>query len=274
MSDAPHSGSGSDEQAPLVGNWLSRIDECLDDAGGVLLCLDFDGTLAEIAEDPTAVEPTAECRRALDALTDREDVRIAVISGRELADVRERVGLDGIYYAGNHGLEVYENGETMVHPVAEDHRETVRAVCAELRDRLADEEGCHVEDKGVTATVHHRLASDDRTTHVRALVRSTVEDVADGDLRLTPAKSAIELRPDLDYGKGDAVRKFREQVPRDYLPMYVGDDSTDESAFAAVAEDGIGVHVGSGEDTAATFRVPDPSGVATFLEWLADRDRE
>lgn len=271
MPDATRPRSDGDERAPLVGNWLSRIDERLHAAGGVLLCLDFDGTLAHIAEDPTAVEPTAECRAALETLTERSDVRVAVISGRALSDVRDRVGLEGVYYAGNHGLELDETGDTVVHPVAEKHRSTVRAVCEALSDRLADEAGCHVEDKGVTATVHHRLAPDDRTARIRALVQSTVEEVGEGALQLTPAKAAIELRPPLDWGKGHAVETFRDRVPDDYLPMYVGDDSTDESAFEAVAADGIGVHVGDGRDTAATCRVPDPRGVATFLEWLATR---
>ncbi|WP_254534746.1 trehalose-phosphatase [Halomarina litorea] len=272
MPDATRPGSASDDRAPLVGNWLSRIDDHLHAAGGLLLCLDFDGTLAHIAEDPTTVAPTAECRRALVDLADREDVRVAVISGRALDDVRDRVGLDGIYYAGNHGLELDEVGDTVVHPVAEKHRPTVRAACEALSDRLVDEPGCHVEDKGVTATVHHRLAPDERTARIRALVRSTVEEVGGDALRLTPAKAAIELRPDLDWGKGDAVRTFRERVSEDYLPMYVGDDSTDESAFEAVAADGIGVHVGDGRDTAATFRVPDPDGVASFLDWLSTRE--
>lgn len=271
MSDAPRPGSESDEQVPLVGNWLSHIDDRLDAAGGLLLCLDFDGTLAHIAEDPTTVELSVECQQALETLAERDDIRLAVISGRALDDVRQRVGLDGIYYAGNHGLEIIEDGQVTAHPVADDRRSTIREICETLSERLADEPGCHVENKGVTATIHHRLASDDRTTHIRALVRSTVEEIAGDDVTLESAKSAVELRPTIDWGKGDAVETFRERVPDDYLPMYIGDDSTDESAFQAVADDGIGIHVGSGRNTAAAFRIPDPNGVATFLEWLADQ---
>jgi trehalose 6-phosphate phosphatase len=272
MSDAPRSGT-DDGQSPLVGNWLSRIDDRLDAAGGLLLCLDFDGTLAEIADDPASVEPTPESRDALDVLAGHGNVRIAVISGRELADVRDRVGLDDVYYAGNHGLEVYEDGEVNVHPIAEKHRETVRAACDAIEERLDDEPGCHVEDKGVTATVHYRVAGDDRRAHVEAVVRSAVDEVAGDDLRLTAAKSAIELRPGIDWGKGHAVETFRERAPDHYLPVYIGDDTTDESAFEAVeAADGFGVHVGSGRETSATFRVPNPGGVASFLEWLGERE--
>jgi trehalose 6-phosphate phosphatase len=262
----------SDEKrAPLIGNWLSDIDDRIARTDGLLCCLDFDGTLAEIAADPEAVELLPACRDAIHDLDERSDTTVAVISGRALSDVRERVGIEGLWYAGNHGLEIYHDGETVVHPVAEKRRSTVQTVCSEVADRLADEPGCWIEEKGVTATVHYRNAADDRGDHVEAVVRSTVQSVGDG-LVLTDAKEAVEVRPSIDWGKGDAVEVFRERIGEGYLPMYVGDDATDESAFDAVDDDGIGVHVGDGRGTAATYRVPDPTGVGTFLEWLADRD--
>lgn len=256
-------------RAPLVDARREEIGRRLEAADGLLCCLDFDGTLAEISEDPADVEPLPACETAVADLSERSDTRVAVISGRALADVRERVGVEGIWYAGNHGLEIYRDGETVVHPDAERRRSTVQSVCSTVSDRLADEPGCWVEEKGVTATVHYREAPAGAGERVEATVRSAVRSVDDG-LELTDAKEAVEIRPAVDWGKGDAVEEFRERVADGYLPMYVGDDATDESAFEAVADDGVGVHVGDGRDTAATYRLSGPPAVAEFLEWLAE----
>ena len=265
MSEDPDDGG----RAPPADARRDEIGRRLEVADGLLCCLDFDGTLAEISEDPEGVEPLPACEAAVADLSEQSGTRVAVISGRALADVRGRVGVEGIWYAGNHGLEIHRDGETVVHPDAEERRSAVQSVCSAVSDRLADEPGCWVEEKGVTATIHYREAPAGAGERVEAAVRSAVRSVGDG-LELTDAKEAVEIRPAVDRGKGDAVEEFRERVADGYLPMYVGDDTTDESAFEAVADDGVGVHVGDGRDTAATHRLSGPPAVAEFLEWLAE----
>lgn len=233
----------------------------------VLLCLDFDGTLAPITEAPNDARPLPAVEDPLRALAEREDLTLAIVSGRALADVRERVGLPGVAYAGNHGLELAFDGERVVHPDARAARDAVQDLCAALERDLGDVPGCVVENKTLTATVHYRQVPPDRVERVRERVARAV-DRRDA-LRRSTGKAIVEVRPAVDWGKGDAVAYLADELADDPFAAYVGDDATDESAFRAVEPDGVGVHVGPpGTETAATCRLPDPAAVADFLGWF------
>lgn len=249
-----------------MGDRLSTLEDRLTWADGLLLCLDFDGTLAPIVDDPDEATLHPEVGAELRTLRDHPDVVLAVVSGRALDDVRERVGLDGIHYAGNHGLETMRDGERVVDPEAADAVPAIERAVDRLRADLADVPGCTVEDKGVTATVHVRQVDPDRTDEVRDHVRSVV---ADEPIRLTTGKQVLELRPPVDRDKGHTVRTLVEEYPG-HLPMYVGDDTTDEAAFRELDAGGVGIHVGDGRDTAATARVDGPEQVAALLAWLGE----
>jgi trehalose 6-phosphate phosphatase len=256
----------SERRPPLLDTaQLATLRERLTGASGLLLCLDFDGTLAPIVDDPDDATMTRAAEALLRRLAGDPDVTVALVSGRSLTDLRERAGLDGVQYAGNHGLEWDDgSGRTVAEPIRET-RPAVERALGTLREELADVPGCRVEDKGLTGTVHYRETPAERTDDVVG----TVEDVVtstDG-IRCTRGKAIFELRPDVPAGKGRAVERLREQYP-DYVPMFVGDDVTDEDGFRAVADDGIGVLVGDRSDTAASMRVPDTDGVAMLLAWL------
>ena len=244
-----------------------RLRDRIADAPGLLLCLDFDGTLAPIVDDPEDATLHPDARPVLRRLVDDPTVEVAVVSGRSLADLRERADIDGVLYAGNHGLELGDDEGSTVDPKAASLRPAIERAVADLRERLADVPGTLVEDKGVTATVHYRRTPDERVDEVRTAVE-VVGEPAD-DLRLTYGKAVIELRPDVPGGKDRAVRRLREDYP-DFLPVFVGDDVTDEDAFRALPGRGIAVLVGDRDETAASLRVGDPDGAIEFLRWLAD----
>ena len=121
-------GGATDERSLELFEHLDAVRDRLAGAEGLLLCTDFDGTLAPITDDPDAAGITDANEDALRALADREGIELAVVSGREVGDVTARVGIEGIAYAGNHGLELRREGETTVHPIA---AEIGRASCRE-----------------------------------------------------------------------------------------------------------------------------------------------
>lgn len=239
-------------------------------ADGLLVGLDFDGTLAPIAADPAAPTIDPACRRALERLARHPRAAVAVISGRALDDLRPRVGLEGLVYAGNHGLELDEGGVEVVHPVAARQRPAVRRALDRVADALVAVPGWEIEDKGATAAVHVRRTPPGQVETVREAVLSAVRSV-DADLRVSTGKQVFEIRPAIDWDKGATIRHLAADLPDAWRTVYVGDDTTDEDAFRAVRPDGVGVLVGSRDSTAAASRLPDQTTVAPFLTWLTER---
>ena len=274
------------------GSPAQRAGDRIREAEGLLVLVDFDGTLAEIQPRPEEAHARPDAREALSALAALPRTRVAVVSGRAVDDVRGRVGLDGIGYAGNHGLEIQTPERQFVHDAAEGAASTVAAVCEDLRDRLADVEGALVEEKDLTATVHYRQVAGDDVDRVERAVREAVaahalsggadddatdEEPAGDTLRVEAGKQIFELKPPVAWDKGRAVEWLRDAlVPHgaSWHPLYVGDDVTDEDAFRALAGVGTTVRVGPvDESTAADYRVEDPEAVAALLAWIAETRR-
>ena len=246
-------------------------------AGNPAVFFDFDGTLSEIVDDPAAatlVDGAAEALRALAARCP-----VAVLSGRDLADVRERVGLSGIWYAGSHGFESTDpDGRHHQNDVAAAAVPVLAEAAAELHARLAEVPGVLVEQKRFAVAVHYRNAARDRVGDVVAAVRATGRRDA---LRVTTGRAVIELRPAADWDKGQTLRWIVERLsgPPGYacqlLPIYLGDDITDEDAFDAVRPSGIPIVVRHTEDgdrpTAARYALENPMQVVAFTAGLADQ---
>jgi len=237
----------------------------------MLVALDFDGTLAPIVPHPDDAALPADTRRAIERLAGRSDTRVAVISGRALADVRDRVGVESLYYAGNHGLEIEGPQLRRSHPVTGEAIEALRTCVDRLRPELAEMPGVLVEDKGLTLSVHYRMAPDARTVVENAVVRGCAEIAG---LRVTHGKMVVEVRPELDWDKGRAARFLIDSLLTETAEapvLFAGDDRTDEDAFLALAGRGDGIVVGDPPpaDTAATFHLRGPHELPALLEGLA-----
>lgn len=252
---------------------LTSIDEVtrfIDEAEGVVLGLDFDGTLSAITDEPTEPELTTATRAVFERVAGAPTVAPAVVSGRARDDLVPRVGVDGVVYAGNHGLELGYDDWELVHPEACRHRSAIEECCDELDAELADVPGCVVENKGITATVHFRRTPEEDVPEVIAAVtRVTAES---DDVRVTDGKQIRELRPAVEWDKGRMMRLLADQVPDDWRMLYVGDDSTDEDAFRAIQPAGVGVRVvDQGErsvETDAAYRLAGQKAVPHFLAWV------
>jgi trehalose 6-phosphate phosphatase len=244
-------------------------------AGRLAVFFDFDGTLSDIVNDPDSARLSDGAADALTSLTSQ--CPVAILSGRDLADVRQRIGLPGIWYAGSHGFELtgpdgahHQNAEAAASIPVLEH------AAAELAGQLGDIPGVVVEHKRFGVAVHYRNAARDRVDEVAAAVRSAGQRTA---LRVTTGREVIELRPNVDWDKGKTLRWVLDHI-RDtgsgaLLPIYLGDDITDEDAFDAVHDDGIAIVVRHSDDgdraTAAQYALDNPDRVRDFTERLARR---
>ena len=241
------------------------------DGRRLVVLLDYDGTLSPIAPRPEDALLPAATREVLHCLGERW--LTAVISGRSLADVRGLVGLDHLIYAGNHGLEIEgPAGSGIRRNLAEDFVPDVAAAAAGLDAALADVEGSLVENKRYSLSVHYRLVAPEQVPAVEAAVDAAV--ARQPKLRKRLGKKVFELRPGLAWDKGKAVRWLLDTIDDQragLLPVYVGDDVTDEDAFVELADDGVGVLVSEHpRETAATHRLLNTEAARRFLARLAD----
>lgn len=225
---------------------------------GASLFLDFDGTLVDFVIDPAAAVVDQRLRTLLGSLSTRLGGRLAILSGRSLVDLTQRLDLAGIAMAGSHGLERRTADGTLTGaPNAPQLAIATRAarVFAETHDVL-------LECKAAGVALHYRNAR-----HAEALVDAFARSLAaETGLALQMGKCVRELRLPGD-DKGDAVRAFMAEPPFPAgRPVVVGDDLTDEHAFiAAAALGGHGILVGEPRPTAARFRLPT---VDATLGWL------
>ena len=261
-----------DAQARSLPSALDRLDDFRARLAGrrPAVFLDYDGTLTPIVARPELATFGDEMRASVDRLAAL--CPVAVISGRGLADVRRLVGLERIHYAGSHGYEICgPDGVEHVLPEAIRFPAVIEAASAELQSALDSIDGALVEAKRYSVAVHYRLVVDaDRPKLDAAVDRALTQHP---DLRKTLGKMVYELRPALAWDKGKAVRWMMAKMGLDAhaaLPIYIGDDVTDEDAFRALADDGMGILVGaSGDATAARYALADPKAVEGFLDGLA-----
>jgi len=237
-------------------------------AGGrpLALFLDYDGTLTPIVERPEDAVLAPETREVLRRLAARHPV--AIISGRDLEDVRARVGVEGIHYAGCHGFEIAGPRGSRVHEAAAAAAPQLGAAADMVAHDTRGIPGVQLERKRFTLAVHYRRAPEARVHDVHeAVLRAQARHPA---LRMTEGKKVWELQPDVDWDKGRAVLWLIETLKlEDALPVYIGDDVTDEDAFRALEHRGVGIAVqDAAQPTAATLTLRDPDEVRDFLAGL------
>jgi trehalose 6-phosphate phosphatase len=234
----------------------------------VCLLLDFDGTLTPFASRPSLASLPEEMRRVLEGFTKCPKARVCIISGRSLADIKQMVGIDGICYAGNHGLEIQGLGLHFTHPGARAMARDIADVYKALATSLDGIDGVIVEDKGLTASVHYRLS----VAGSEPTILEKVEEVLKGKERLMirRGKKVLEVRPNVGWGKGEASLMIIDYMGKGCLPIYIGDDQTDEEAFKVLKNSWSVLVSKGGGQTEAKYYLNDPREVQVFLMMLYD----
>jgi trehalose 6-phosphate phosphatase len=239
------------------------------------LISDMDGTLSPIVPDPDQAQLTPRNRELLRALQ-AELALVAVVSGRSVTDLRKRVGLPGVVYVGNHGLERWADGEVVITPEAAAHRPALERVLEEMRTRLLP--GMLLEDKGATLSIHYRQTADPDT--VAAQWEPIVREIATHHgLKAFQGRMVFELRPPINTDKGTALHHLITDYALD-AAVYLGDDTTDVDALRQarhLREQRLCYAVGLGVESddappvvreAADLLLAGISDVEAFLTWL------
>lgn len=273
---APPQGGGGDPPLSALEHFDDSIATQLAQRD-LALFLDYDGTLTPIVDRPEMATLSDDMRSLLANLAQRST--LAIVSGRDLADVRQMVDLDELVYAGSHGFDIAGPGG-----LKRQHEEATRSLpdldAAEeaLRERLRDARGAFVERKRFALAVHYRLAAEGDVPQIEQAVDAARREHP--QLRKKRGKKIFELQPDVEWDKGRAVLWLREALGVDrphVTTVYIGDDVTDEDAFRAVLDSGVGFGIivaTRAPETSAQYFLRDCGEVQQFLAALLDRLRK
>jgi trehalose 6-phosphate phosphatase len=243
--------------------------------------LDYDGVLTPIVPRPEDAIMTPEMREVVHSLAAR--CPVCVVSGRDRAVVADLMGLDDLVIAGSHGFDIHDPARGVVeHEASRGWEDLVAEVTERVRTGAAGIEGTQVEPKHASVALHDRHVADADRPRVEELVAAVLAEHPE-QLRVTPGKFVHEIQPKIDWNKGKAVDHLIGVLDLDHpdvVPIYLGDDVTDEDAFRALAERGgegragVGILVidpadASGRETTATAVLATVDEVARFLDGLA-----
>jgi len=230
----------------------------------LLLFLDYDGTLVPIETHPDRAVLSPRRKRFLETLSER--MFVCIVSGRSLSDIRRRVGVEGLAYIGNHGLEAAWDGRTWIHPLAKKAQPALGGLLKRIASRTERLPRRFVEDKGLTGSVHFRRMDPALVEPLRRMIDEEIRRTA-GIWIVNEGKKVFEIRPNIDWHKGMGIRKLMSRLPREsgVLRIFIGDDQTDEDAFGALGRNAVTIHVGLRRKTRARYRFADVDRVWTFL---------
>src|SRR5213596_219019 len=253
----------------MIPSALEHVQEIARSGDRLAIFLDYDGTLTPIVSHPEDAWLSESMRQTLQSLAAR--VPVAILSGRDLDDVRGRVLVDGIVYAGSHGFDIAGAGG-LRRELGAAYLPVLDKAETELREALDEIPGAQLERKHFSVAAHYRNVNESDLTEVQRVVDTVA--ARHPELRRISGKKVYELLPDVAWDKGKAVLWLLETLGLEsrsggIRPIYIGDDRTDEDAFRATKQRGIGILVSEqSQPTAARYSLKNPAEVERFLRAL------
>ncbi len=245
----------------------------------IFLFLDYDGTLTPIVDYPDKAVIAEEVRNLLKDLSALPTCHIVIISGRALSDVKKMVGLEDIIYAGNHGLEIEGPKIKFESQISPRLQSIIRYIKEKLTDKLSKIKGIFVEDKNITLSVHYRLVTKKGYLSAKKIIEEIIQPfLVRGKIKVSRGKKVIEIKPPVQWNKGRIVEWFLARQmfilkEQPIVPIYLGDDITDEDAFKALRNKGLTIFVGNPVRTSAQYHLRDTIEVREFLRRILELEK-
>lgn len=252
-------------------NAWGSLEKKLLRARRILLCADFDGTITPIRPRPKEAKLGEGIRLLLRKISKHKSFIVGIISGRALKDIEEKVGVKGLIFAGNHGLEIAYKKKRFIYPAAKRYVWLISRIARSLKRGLALFSGAILEEKGLSLSLHYRLVKKRNLPELKKIFFQAVKPyLAAQKIKLTYGKKVWEVRPPIKWDKGRAVLWLRQRLrPRRMFTVYIGDDLTDEDAFRAVNKiGGISIRVGRKRGSSARYYLRNTKDAQRFFRQI------
>lgn len=254
---------------------LNNIEKLLNKHKHKIIICDFDGTLAPIVSSPKEAKLSTKTRNLLQKLSLKQETYLAIISGRKLSDIKEKIMLPNIIYGGNHGLEGEIFGEKYSFPIPSKTLWILNKILRQLNQALNQFKGIFIENKGLSLGIHYRLADKQKVLEIKSLLNKILKPVIKKEVVSTvKGKEVIDIIPNVNWDKGCfaqlLVKKITDRTKELPAVIVAGDDNTDESAFEKLKEE-ITIVVGNNSKSKACYYIRNTAEADSFLEWLCTK---
>lgn len=262
-----------------IYNHLNIIYYKIDKADKIYLFLDYDGTLVYFKNRPKDVITPDKVKTILHNLSQNPKFNIFIISGRTLHEIKQLIDIKGLSFAALHGLQIeLSSGKSFFWKEVKNLRPTLEKLKEILLYKFKDEKGLFIEDKELTLALHYRLLPKEKTKDVIENFSNIFKKINNNNtLEVIYGAKVIEARPK-GWHKGKAVELILKNISENinFLPIYIGDDITDEDAFKQLGKKGITIYVtnGSKSPTAARYYLKNPDEVINFIQSLSKIEKE
>jgi trehalose-phosphatase len=266
--------NGKKHMTEHIYNHLTIIYDRINKADKINLFLDYDGTLVYFKNRPKDVITSNKVKNVLHNLSQNPKFNIFIISGRTLHEIKQLINIKGLSFAALHGLQIeLSSGKSFFWKEAENLRPSLDILKEILLYKFKDEKGLFIEDKEFTLAFHYRLLSKEKAKDVIENFSNIFKKINTNNmLEVIYGAKVIEARPK-GWHKGKAVELILKNISenKNFLPIYIGDDITDEDAFKQLGKKGITIYVtnDSKSPTAAQYYLKDPDEVINFLQSLS-----
>ena len=252
---------------------FSSIKKRATAGAGVLLLFDFDGTIAPIVGDPLKAEMLPHWRDWLVALMRKNNIEVGVVTGRAQPDAKDRVRIDRMLIASDHGYEIWR-GHKKLFSIGSEFTAKMKKLGAAVYKKFGSIPGVSIEQKDYSVALHYRHVDVKKQNW---LVKEYMEMIRpilkEQNLELMKAKKLFEVRPKKFWDKGKSSKWIWENIAPRYLPVYFGDDTTDEDAFRELKKVGITIRVGLKKSSNAEYYVRKIDDAAPLVKWLLEEYR-
>lgn len=261
--------SGENEKIFLHPRYLYSDSKIMEGKEKAVFFFDYDGTLTPIVQQPDLAKISPEMKEIIRQLSLK--YKLAIVSGRERRNLQTLVDIPGIFYAGDHGLDIIGPDISMIHPKAKRFLPLIQNISKSLDTSLSHIPGVIVEKKKMSVAIHYRQVSKEDLPGLKLPLKKILKENRE-DIRLLKGKKVVEFSPNIEWNKGKAVLWILNTLGLDWSEhkiFYLGDDTTDEDAFRILRTRGTSILIAEkAQKSAADFRLSSPEEVKCWLKYF------